>query len=60
MTLKYIRDYYGVPAERGMRVVADGRRAEIRGAKDQYLLLRCEDDEKLSVWHPTWRMVYLR
>lgn len=60
MTLEYIRDYYGVPAERGMRVVVDGAHAEICGAKDQYLLLQLDGDDKLSIWHPTWRMVYLR
>ena len=59
MSLDYIRSYYNVPARLGTRVIADGNRGEIRGARDQYLSLLIEGDARLTIWHPTWHMVYL-
>lgn len=58
MSIEYIRSYYNVPAQRGMRVVADGKPAEIRGARGQYLRLLLDGDQHLTTWHPTWRIEY--
>jgi hypothetical protein len=60
MSMRYIRDYYGVPAKRGIRVVADGNRGVIRGARGQHLRLRLDGDQRLTTWHPTWQMIYLQ
>lgn len=55
MTMKYVRDYYGVPAKRGMHVkiftghgVDEGR---ITSAC-QYIRVNGKN------YHPTWQVVY--
>lgn len=58
MTMAYIRSYYGVPAERGMRITAEGKPGEIRGARGQYLRVLLDGDTRLSTWHPTWKIRY--
>ncbi len=58
MTMQYIRDYYGVPAKRGMRIVVDGMPGEIRGARGQYLRVLIDGDAKLTDCHPTWEIEY--
>jgi hypothetical protein len=57
--MRYIRDYYGVPAKRGMRVIANGHRGVICGSLDHYLRIRPDGDQELTTWHPTWRVIYL-
>jgi hypothetical protein len=58
MSMEYTRNYYQVPAKRGMRVIADGNPAEIRDSDGQYLMLRLDGQTELSKWHPTWRIEY--
>jgi hypothetical protein len=54
----YVRDYYGVPAKRGMRVEIDGKGGVITGFDGAHLRVRL-DGEKHSVnAHPTWRVTY--
>jgi hypothetical protein len=59
MTMRYIQDYYQVPAKLDGRVIADGKPGTIKGAQDQYLMLLIDGDTKPSKWHPTWRIIYL-
>lgn len=63
MSIGYIRDTYGVPARRGMKVEAwekvgaEWRKratGRISSAIGQYL--RIDGD---GLWHPTWGIVYL-
>lgn len=57
----YVRRYYGVPAKRGMRVIADGHPGTITGytRAGAYLRVRLDGERRSDSWHPTWRMDYL-
>lgn len=64
MTMKYIRDYYGVPAKRGVRVkyaASDGEEFEgvITGSKDAHLRVRFPNTNHSWIMHPTWHIEYL-
>lgn len=58
MTAKYVRDYYNVPAKRGMRVVADGKPGTIIGFNGAHLRIRLDGETRAGNWHPTWRIEY--
>ncbi|KVV07356.1 hypothetical protein [Burkholderia ubonensis] len=60
MSFEYIRNYYGVPAERGRSVTCYGKRGVIVGAEGQYILVALNDDKSESehVYHPTDEVVY--
>jgi hypothetical protein len=59
MSLKYIRDYYGVPVKRGGVIKFQGDECVIKSADAQYLrVLRLKDNRKLLL-HPTWEVEYL-
>lgn len=64
MSMKYIRDTYGVPAKRGMRVVLvedDGRRrtgGTITGAKNAYLCVRLDGERRTRLYHPNHDIEY--
>ena len=58
MTAAYVRRYYGVPAKRGMRVVADGKPGLIVGFSDQYIRVRLDGERVVRNWHPAWHMEY--
>jgi hypothetical protein len=60
--MEYIRRYYGVPAKRGQRVcyTYKGRReGTITGARNQYILVRLDGENRTGAYHPTWEMEYL-
>ena len=54
----YVRQRYGVPAKRGMRVTADGKPGRITSGAGHYIRVLIDGDKHSSLWHPTWRMVY--
>lgn len=58
---EFVRRYYNVPAKRGMRVEFEGRPGVITGFRDQYLLVRLDQQvlSYASKCHPTWHMDYL-
>jgi hypothetical protein len=58
MSLDYIRQYYGVPAKRGMRITIDGRPAKIVGSAGARLRIRRDDEKHTAIAHPTWRVEY--
>jgi hypothetical protein len=60
MSLAWIREYYGVPAKRGMRIVFDGRLATIVGAGlwDGRIRIRLDGENHAVSAHPTWRIEY--
>jgi hypothetical protein len=58
VSLSYIREYYGVPAEVGCRVVVDSHVGVIVGASDARLLVELADGRTI-IAHPTWRVWYL-
>lgn len=52
MTMKYVRDYYGVPVKRGRRVTLDGAPGRITSA-DHRLRIKFDKDKHSSIVHPT-------
>lgn len=63
MSMKYIRDYYKVPAKRGGRIRWHKSRASIDGtivgSKGQHLRVRFDDNQRIYTMHPTWDVEYL-
>ena len=59
MSLNYIREFYNVPAKRGMSVLVQGKKGIIVGARHQYLRIRIEGEKKIGSYHPTWEIEYL-
>jgi len=59
MSFDYIRDTYNVPAKRGMRVMVVGRPGKITSTYGTYLKVRFDGEKHSTLWHPTWRVVYL-
>ena len=61
--MAYIRDYYGVPAKRGGRVVytGAGRRefGTICGTSSARLRIRLDGMKHSMPFHPTWMLRYL-
>lgn len=58
MSAEYVRNYYKVPAKRGMRVVADGKPGKIVGFDGAHLRIRLDGEKHIGNWHPTWRIEY--
>lgn len=63
MSLKYIRDTYGVPAKRGGRVEYIGNgvaiQGTITGSRGARIRVRLDGDRYSVTFHPTWRIRYL-
>ncbi len=67
MSLGYIRQTYGVPAQRGGRVKYTGdctrrgnpRFGTITGAQGAHLRIRMDGDAFAQPYHPTWELEYL-
>lgn len=72
MSMKYIRDYYKVPAKRGARIEFDDemskfllgflykpKRGTIVGSKHGYLRVRFDNQKHITTLHPTWKVTYL-
>ncbi|WP_410633316.1 hypothetical protein [Amycolatopsis sp. cmx-4-83] len=57
--LAHARDYYGVPAELGGRVVVDDVLGVITGSDESGRLLVQYEDGLVVSAHPTWRVDYL-
>lgn len=55
----YVRSYYGVPAGRGVRVIADGKPGRITSGDGHYIRVRLDGEARSGIYHPTWRMEYL-
>lgn len=60
MSLKYIRDHYGVPAKRGGRVRYNRKlKGTIIGSDGACLRVLMDGDPFSMKYHPTWKMEYL-
>ena len=59
MSMKYIRDTYGVPAKRGRKILFEGRVCTIRGSSDARLRVTDDRANGKMILHPTWRVQYL-
>lgn len=57
---KYVRDYYGVPAATGRRVVVDGKPGVIAEDRGHHIGVLFDKDQPGHVFpcHPTWRVEY--
>lgn len=58
MSMAYIREHYGVPAKRGMRVVVDGKSGTITSASGHRLRVRFDSTGQVVPVHPTWNVHY--
>lgn len=59
--MKAIRDRYGIPAKRGMRITFQGVPCTITGTtrSQQHLRVRFDDGPKRTYpIHPTWEVAY--
>lgn len=57
-TLAWIRQYYNVPAFRGVEVAYQGKPAVILGGRGPYVRLRVEGERHPVVDHPTFAVSY--
>lgn len=51
--LKYISDYYNVPARRGAAVRYRGKAGVVTGASGPHIRVRLEDEPSSRIYHPT-------
>jgi hypothetical protein len=58
LSFDYVREYYGVPAKRGMRVTVDGRPGRITSGNGHYIRVLFDGERRPSICHPTWRVEY--
>jgi len=59
MTLKYIRETYKVPANRGERVVIfSGQKGTIKSARGGHLMILVDGQKIAKPFHPTWNIDY--
>ena len=56
--LQYVRDYYGVPAYKGMRVSVYGKEGVITGGDGSYICVRVDGQKHSGNYHPTDGVVY--
>jgi hypothetical protein len=56
--MERIRQYYRVPAKRGMHVTVDGKPGRITSARGPYVMVRFDGDSFSKPCHPTWRIEY--
>ena len=63
MSMKYIRDYYGVPAKRGGIIEYTGGKSPVRGvitgADGAWLRIRLEGENWSRRFNPAWKISYL-
>ena len=61
MSFDYVKDYYGVPASLGRRVIVNGRPGIIAADRGHYIGVNFDSDKPgdISNCHPTWRVEYL-
>lgn len=57
---KYVKQYYGVPADIGRRVLVAGKPGIIAEDRGHYIGVNFDDDKPgaISHCHPTWKVVY--
>lgn len=56
--LQYVRDYYGVPAYRGVRVNVYGKDGVIEKGQAAYIMVRLDGDKHARPYHPTDGVTY--
>ena len=56
--LQYVRDYYGVPAYRGVRVNVYGKDGVIEKGEGAYIMVRVDGDRHARPYHPTDGVTY--
>lgn len=62
--MKYIREYYGVPAEIGGRVIFNcpgigPRHGTITGAQNAHIRIKLDGEKVSKPYHPTWNLTYV-
>lgn len=59
--MKYIRNYYNVPAKRGGRIFYEHKQkyGTIKSASGAYLKIQLDGEKEILPYHPTWKIKYL-
>lgn len=58
-SLQYVRDYYNVPAYKGVRVNVYGKSGVITGGDGSYVKIRLDGAKHAGNYHPTDGVTYL-
>jgi hypothetical protein len=56
--LQYVRDYYGVPAYKGVKVEAYGKPGVIAGGEGPHVLIKLDGEKHARPYHPTDGITY--
>jgi hypothetical protein len=56
--LQYVRDYYSVPAYKGVKVTAYGKSGVITGADGPHICIRLDGERHSRPYHPTDGITY--
>jgi hypothetical protein len=59
LSLKYIKKYYDVPADKGVPVIYDGKECTIIGTDGPHLKIQFNDSKITITVHPTWKVKYI-
>jgi hypothetical protein len=59
VSMAWIRQYYGVPAKRGGRILFEGQPGVITSARGAGLRVRMDGEKRSIPIHPVWEVVYL-
>lgn len=59
MSMKYIREYYNVPAKRGARIKFDGKMGTIISSNGAKLRIKLDGASYSRLYHPTWNIEYV-
>lgn len=57
--LRFIRETYGVPCKRGMRVIAQGHAGVITGGNGHFIRIKLDCSEHSRNFRPTQEIAYL-
>lgn len=57
--LKYIARTYNVPAKKDRRILYQGKKGTVIGARGAYLLIMLDGEKQAMLYHPTWKIEYL-
>lgn len=56
--MQWIRDYYGVPARKGTRVLFKGQPGTIIRASLPYIRVLLDGEDRTRLLHPVWMVEY--
>lgn len=55
----YIKEYYNVPADEGVKVRFESKPGVITGSLGAHILVKLDGESESRPYHPTWHMEYV-